>query len=133
VTAEVKPATGPARTVACCHAVSCLAGGELSAAGLADRPGQAGRFPPRVRSGLDCQVRATLDGKTIIQGVLDLSDHSVETPETVAGRVERALPHVPPGRLVLAPDCGMKCLPRDAAFGKLAAMARAATMLRGTG
>jgi 5-methyltetrahydropteroyltriglutamate--homocysteine methyltransferase len=85
------------------------------------------------QSGLDCQVLATLDGKTIILGVLDLNDHSVETVETVVARVERALPHVPPDRLVLAPDCGMKYLPGDAAFGKLTAMAQAAIRLRGTG
>jgi 5-methyltetrahydropteroyltriglutamate--homocysteine methyltransferase len=54
----------------------------------------------------------------------------VETPETVAARVGRALPYVPPERLVLAPDCGMKYLPRDAAFGKLIAMTAAAASLR---
>jgi 5-methyltetrahydropteroyltriglutamate--homocysteine methyltransferase len=84
------------------------------------------------QSGLDCQVLATLEGKTIILGVLDLSDHAVETPETIVARVERALPYVPPDRLVLAPDCGMKYLPRDAAFGKLTAMVQAARRLRGT-
>jgi 5-methyltetrahydropteroyltriglutamate--homocysteine methyltransferase len=85
------------------------------------------------QSGLDCQVLATLAGKTVILGVLDLNDHAVETPETVVARVERALPYVSADRLVLAPDCGMKYLPRDAAFGKLTAMAQAATRLRGTG
>ena len=50
--------------------------------------------------------------------------------ETVAARVRRALPYVPPERLVLAPDCGMKYLPRAAAFGKLAAMTEAARLLR---
>ena len=85
------------------------------------------------QSGLDCQVLATLEGKTIILGVLDLNDHSVETADMVVARVERALPYVPRDRIVLAPDCGMKYLPRDAAFGKLAAMARAAGRLRETG
>jgi 5-methyltetrahydropteroyltriglutamate--homocysteine methyltransferase len=63
-------------------------------------------------------------------GVLDLNDTAVETADTVAGRVRRALPYVPPERLVLAPDCGMKYPPRDAAFGKLAAMTAAAARLR---
>jgi 5-methyltetrahydropteroyltriglutamate--homocysteine methyltransferase len=82
------------------------------------------------QSGLDCQVLATLTGKTVILGVLDLGDLTVETPATVAARVRRALPYVPPGRLVLAPDCGMKYLPRDVADGKLAAMTTAAAQLR---
>ncbi len=82
------------------------------------------------QSGLDCSVLSALDGKTIILGVLDLNDTTVETAEKVAGRVRRALPYVPPERLVLAPDCGMKYLPRDAAFGKLTAMTAAAARLR---
>jgi 5-methyltetrahydropteroyltriglutamate--homocysteine methyltransferase len=82
------------------------------------------------QSGLDCSVLAGLDGKTIILGVLDLNDHAVEAPGQIADRVRRALPYVPAERLVLAPDCGMKYLPRDAAFGKLAAMAAAAAQLR---
>src|SRR5690348_18428475 len=55
---------------------------------------------------------------------------TVESPETVLARVERALPHVPAERIVLAPDCGMKYLPRDVAFGKLTAMTEAAGRLR---
>jgi 5-methyltetrahydropteroyltriglutamate--homocysteine methyltransferase len=82
------------------------------------------------QSGLDCSVLAGLDGKTIILGVLNLNDATVETPGQIAGRVRRALPYVPAERLVLAPDCGMKYLPRDAAYGKLAAMAQAAELLR---
>jgi 5-methyltetrahydropteroyltriglutamate--homocysteine methyltransferase len=82
------------------------------------------------QSGLDCSVLAALDGKTIILGVLDLNDHTVEPPETVTDRVRRALPYVPSGRLVLAPDCGMKYLPRDVAFGKLTALTAAAAQLR---
>ncbi|HEY3953616.1 MAG TPA: hypothetical protein VGM53_09590 [Streptosporangiaceae bacterium] len=82
------------------------------------------------QSGLDCSVLAALDGKTVILGVLNLGDPAVETPDTVVARVRRALPYVPAGRLVLAPDCGMKYLPRDAAAGKLAAMTTAAARLR---
>ena len=82
------------------------------------------------QSNLDCSVLTALDGKTIILGVLDLNDHAVESPETVTARVRRALPYVPADRLVLAPDCGMKYLPRDVAFGKLAALTAAAAGLR---
>jgi 5-methyltetrahydropteroyltriglutamate--homocysteine methyltransferase len=82
------------------------------------------------QTALDCSVLAALDGKTIILGVLDLSDSAVETPEAVIARVRRALEHVPPERLVLAPDCGMKYLPHDAAVGKLTAMTAAAARLR---
>jgi len=82
------------------------------------------------QSGLDCSVLAALDGKTVILGVLDLGDVAVETSDTVIDRVRRALPYVPADRLVLAPDCGMKYLPRDAAFGKLRAMTAAAIRLR---
>jgi 5-methyltetrahydropteroyltriglutamate--homocysteine methyltransferase len=82
------------------------------------------------QSGLDPAVLATLDGKTVILGVLDLSDHNVETADVVAERVRRALSVVDAERLVLAPDCGMKYLPRDSAEGKLRAMTSAAQLLR---
>jgi 5-methyltetrahydropteroyltriglutamate--homocysteine methyltransferase len=84
------------------------------------------------QSGLDCAVLADLAaaGKTIILGVLNLGDPAVETPGQVAGRVRRALPYVPADQLVLAPDCGMKYLPRDSAVGKLKAMTAAAVVLR---
>jgi 5-methyltetrahydropteroyltriglutamate--homocysteine methyltransferase len=82
------------------------------------------------QSGLDCSVLTALDGKTIILGVLNLDDPAVETPQVVADRVRRALPYVPAERLVLAPDCGMKYLPRDSAYGKLVSMTAAAAALR---
>ena len=82
------------------------------------------------QSGLDCAVLSHLDGKTIILGVLDLGDETVENPDQVLGRVRRALAYVPAERLVLAPDCGMKYLPQEAAFGKLKAMTTAAARLR---
>ena len=82
------------------------------------------------QSGLDCGILPSLDGKTIILGVLDLSDAAVESADEVATRVRRALKFVPPERVVLAPDCGMKYLPRESAFGKLRAMTQAAAMLR---
>ena len=82
------------------------------------------------QSGLDCAVLADLSDKTIILGVLDLGDHTVETAEAVADRVRRALPYVPAQQIVLAPDCGMKYLPRQSAFGKLTSMSQAAQTLR---
>jgi 5-methyltetrahydropteroyltriglutamate--homocysteine methyltransferase len=83
------------------------------------------------QSGLDCAVLADLAGKTIILGVLNLGDSAVEAPDVIARRAERALPYVAAERIVLAPDCGMKYLPRDSANGKLAAMTQAAKLLRG--
>jgi 5-methyltetrahydropteroyltriglutamate--homocysteine methyltransferase len=82
------------------------------------------------QSNLDTSVLAHLAGKTIILGVVDLSDPAVETAETVAGRVRRALPYVAAERVVLAPDCGMKYLPRESADGKMRAMTAAAGLLR---
>ncbi|MSO57083.1 MAG: 5-methyltetrahydropteroyltriglutamate--homocysteine methyltransferase [Acidobacteria bacterium] len=79
---------------------------------------------------LDCSVLAELDGKTIILGVLDLSTHEIETPQVVAERIRRALPHVPADRMVVAPDCGMKYLPRSVAFGKMQAMVAGAAIIR---
>jgi len=81
---------------------------------------------------LDCSVLGALAGKTIMVGCLDLNDPAIETPEMVVQRIERALPYVDAGRIVLAPDCGMKYLPRDVAAGKLAAMVEAARRLRAT-
>ncbi len=82
------------------------------------------------QSKLDCSVLAKLAGKKIMVGAIDLSDMTVETPETVVARIKRALPYVRPENVIIAPDCGMKYLPRDAAFGKMRAMAEAAKILR---
>jgi 5-methyltetrahydropteroyltriglutamate--homocysteine methyltransferase len=79
---------------------------------------------------LDCAVLAKLPSKTIILGVLDLADPAVESPETVAQRIRRALAVVPPERLVIAPDCGLKYLSREVAFGKMQAMVAGAEMVR---
>lgn len=79
---------------------------------------------------LDLAILRDLPSKTIILGVIDLSDMNVETPDTVAGRIRRALDHVSAERIVVAPDCGMKYLPRAVAFGKMAAMAGGARMVR---
>jgi 5-methyltetrahydropteroyltriglutamate--homocysteine methyltransferase len=82
------------------------------------------------QSALDCSVLARLPGKEIILGVIDLSTHTVETPELVASRIRRALPYTAPARLVVAPDCGMKYQPRGVADAKMAAMAEGARLMR---
>jgi 5-methyltetrahydropteroyltriglutamate--homocysteine methyltransferase len=82
------------------------------------------------QSKLDCAVLAKLPGKRIMVGCLDLNDPSVEAPDTIVARIKRALPYVRPENVILAPDCGMKYLPREVAFGKLAAMVAAAQLLR---
>lgn len=82
------------------------------------------------QSSLDCKVLETLPDKKIILGVLDLSTHDIESAETVAARVRRALPYANVERIVLAPDCGLKYLPREVAFGKMKAMADGAAIVR---
>jgi 5-methyltetrahydropteroyltriglutamate--homocysteine methyltransferase len=62
--------------------------------------------------------------------VIDLHDESIETPETIAVRIRRALPYKRPEELVAAPDCGMKYLPRDAAYGKLESLVAGAAIVR---
>ena len=79
---------------------------------------------------LDLKVLEKLPSKTIILGVIDLSDLTVETPEVVAVRIRKALAYAPAERIVIAPDCGMKYLPRDVAFGKMQAMVRGADIIR---
>jgi 5-methyltetrahydropteroyltriglutamate--homocysteine methyltransferase len=82
------------------------------------------------QSNLDCAVLAGLPGKKIMLGVLDLSDVNVESPATVASRIRRALPHVKAEDIIVAPDCGMKYLPRDVAVAKLRAMVEGARLAR---
>ena len=71
-----------------------------------------------------------LEGKSIILGVLALDTADVESPATVAERIRRALPHKAPQELVVAPDCGMKYLPREAAYAKLQALVAGADAVR---
>ena len=81
---------------------------------------------------VDLGVLRSLSDKTLIVGVIDLSDDSpVEDVETVAGRIRNALHHVDAERLILSPDCGMKYLPREKAFGKLRALVKGAQRVRG--
>ena len=82
------------------------------------------------QSNLDTSVLGKLNGKTVILGVLDLADMNVETPETIASRIRKALPYIEPERLVVAPDCGLKYLPREVARGKMKAMVEGAAIVR---
>ena len=79
---------------------------------------------------LDLGVLRELKGKTVVLGVLDLGNLAVETADQVAGRIRRGLEYLTPDKLVPAPDCGMKYLPRDVAFGKLKALADGAAIVR---
>jgi len=82
------------------------------------------------QSKLDCAILEKLPTKTIILGTLDLSDMAIETPDTVAARIRRALPHVPAERIVVAPDCGLKYLPREIAYAKMRAMVEGTKIVR---
>ena len=82
------------------------------------------------QSNLDCSVLSALPEQTILLGVIDLSSPEVESVSTIVNRVERALPYIDKERVVLAPDCGMKYLPRDASLQKLSNMVAAAKILR---
>ena len=82
------------------------------------------------QSKLDCKVLAALSSKTIMLGVLDLADMTVETPAIVADRIRSALPYVDANKIVVAPDCGLKYMPRDVAFQKMRAMVEGARVGR---
>jgi 5-methyltetrahydropteroyltriglutamate--homocysteine methyltransferase len=82
------------------------------------------------QSNLDCSVLSGLSDKQIMVGCIDLSDMNVEPAEVIAQRVRRALPFIAKERVILAPDCGMKYLPRSVAQGKLRSMVQAAAILR---
>jgi 5-methyltetrahydropteroyltriglutamate--homocysteine methyltransferase len=79
---------------------------------------------------LDLAILEALASKTIMVGVIDMADGQAETPETVAARIRAALEHVPAGRVIVAPDCGMKYLSRELAFAKLSAMVQGAEIVR---
>ena len=82
------------------------------------------------QSSLDCSVLQKLTGKSVILGVLDLSTQEIETPEVVAARIRRALPFMSHERILVAPDCGLKYLPRHIAFGKMRAMVDGTRIVR---
>jgi 5-methyltetrahydropteroyltriglutamate--homocysteine methyltransferase len=79
---------------------------------------------------LDLGVLKAIARQTVILGVLDLGEAAVESPEKVASRIRQGLEHVPADRLIPAPDCGMKYLPRARAFGKLRALAEGSAIVR---
>ena len=79
---------------------------------------------------LDCSVLESLPEHKIMLGVINLGTPEVDPVDEIVSRVERALPHIDKERLILAPDCGLKYIPRDNAFGKLKNMCAAATLLR---
>jgi 5-methyltetrahydropteroyltriglutamate--homocysteine methyltransferase len=82
------------------------------------------------QSNLDCAVLKDLPEQAIILRVLDLSTPDVETPDIVAARIRRALDYRKPDDIIVAPDCGLKYLPREAAFGKMKAMVEGARIVR---
>jgi 5-methyltetrahydropteroyltriglutamate--homocysteine methyltransferase len=79
---------------------------------------------------LDLGILKELAGKTVMLGVIDLSDPNVETPDQVVARIRAGLKYLKPERLVPAPDCGMKYLVRETAFGKLKALSEGARLVR---
>ncbi|MBL8664226.1 MAG: hypothetical protein JNM29_15450 [Candidatus Odyssella sp.] len=82
------------------------------------------------QSNLDTVILEKLPDKTIVLGVIDLDNMAVETPEVVAARITRAFPHCPPERIIVAPDCGMKYLPREVAYGKMVSMVKGTALVR---
>ena len=79
---------------------------------------------------MDLSILESLPSRTVILGVLDLNDLEVESPEVIAQRIRSALKYLPPERLVVAPDCGMKYLHRDLAYRKLVAMVEGTRAVR---
>jgi len=118
-----------------CFGYAALVPGETKPVGYSFLPELADSVAQQIsieatQPKLDLGVLSDLAPKKILLGVLDLGDTRVETPKKVAERIRRGLKHVPAERLIPAPDCGMKYLPRDVAFGKLRAMAEGAAMVR---
>jgi len=118
-----------------CFGYAAVVPGETKPSGYAFLPELADTIASTIsiesaQPKIDLGVLKELSPKNVMLGVLDLSDLNVETPETVAARIRRGLDHVPAERLIPAPDCGMKYLPRDVAFGKLQALSQGAGIVR---
>ena len=118
-----------------CFGYAAVVPGENKPSGYAFLPELAGTIAETIsiesaQPKIDLGVLEDLAPKKIMLGVLDLSDLNVETPETVAERIRHGLKHLPAERLIPAPDCGMKYLPREVAFGKLKAMSDGAAIVR---
>jgi 5-methyltetrahydropteroyltriglutamate--homocysteine methyltransferase len=118
-----------------CFGYAALVPGETKPVGYSFLPELADSVAQQIsieaaQPKLDLGVLKDLSGKKIMLGVLDLGDPAIEAVEVVAGRIRNGLKYVPAERLVAAPDCGMKYMPRATAFGKLKAMADAAALVR---
>jgi 5-methyltetrahydropteroyltriglutamate--homocysteine methyltransferase len=118
-----------------CFGYAALVGGEHKTTGYSFLPELANCTASQIsieaaQPKLDLGVLRELAPKTIMLGVIDLANLKPETPELVAERIRAALKFLPPERLVPAPDCGMKYLPRAIAFEKLKALAAGAAIVR---
>ncbi len=118
-----------------CFGYAAVVPGETKPSGYAFLPELADTIASTIsiesaQPKIDLGVLRELAPKNVMLGVLDLSDLTVETPELVAARIRRGLEHVPAERLIPAPDCGMKYLPREVAFGKLQSLSAGATIVR---
>ncbi|MGE0699560.1 MAG: 5-methyltetrahydropteroyltriglutamate--homocysteine methyltransferase [Hyphomicrobiaceae bacterium] len=118
-----------------CFGYAAVVPGERKPTGYAFLPELAGSTASQIsieaaQPRLDLGVLADMGEKTVVLGVLDLSDPVAETPEVVAARLRAALAYVPVERLVAAPDCGMKYMPRELAFRKLQALVQGAAIVR---
>jgi 5-methyltetrahydropteroyltriglutamate--homocysteine methyltransferase len=118
-----------------CFGYAAVVPGETKPSGYSFLPGLADSIAQQIsieaaQPKLDLGVLKDLSGKKILLGVLDLGDNTIETPERVAERIRAGLKFVAPERLVPAPDCGMKYLPREVAFGKLQALVAGTAQVR---
>jgi 5-methyltetrahydropteroyltriglutamate--homocysteine methyltransferase len=118
-----------------CFGYAAVVPGEMKPAGYAFLPELADTTASTIsiesaQPKIDFGVLEELAPKNIMLGVIDLSDMTVETPETIAERIRHGLEYVPVQRLIPAPDCGMKYLPREVAFGKLKALSMGAAIVR---
>ena len=118
-----------------CFGYAAVMPGETKSTGYAFLPELSGTIASTIsiesaQPKIDFGVLKELAPKNVMLGVLDLSDPNVETPDTVAARIRRGLEYVPAERLIPAPDCGMKYMPRDVAFGKLQALSQGAEIVR---
>jgi 5-methyltetrahydropteroyltriglutamate--homocysteine methyltransferase len=118
-----------------CFGYAAVVPGESKPTGYSFLPGLADSIAQQIsieaaQPKLDLGILKSFTGKSLMVGMIDLGTEKVETAPLVAERIRAALKHVPAERLVLAPDCGMKYLTREAAFGKLKALAEGAALVR---
>jgi 5-methyltetrahydropteroyltriglutamate--homocysteine methyltransferase len=118
-----------------CFGYAAVVPGDTKPTGYSFLPGLADSIAVQIsieaaQPKLDLGVLRDLAGKKIMLGVLDLGDNAIESAETVAARIRAGLKYLPPENLIPAPDCGMKYMPREVAFGKLKALAAGAAIVR---